>query len=229
MTTTDTLQPVEVQRPPRRRPIFLRLVLIVLAAVVVFRGLDDLLPSTPESPSFESALGRADRIEVGKVIEFQDFEVTILEAILLHPDDARVQVSSDPHDPDRFLHLVVTAKVRGDRHLVAYSGSWFGGPEEPRKGTRASELRAVEAWIGFSFVPPNGNRTIRDQIKLRVVALTGRDGGARGPGSHDRSECAEPLNPFDVCELLKSEGRVLGSASIDVGSLGLPSRFLQPR
>jgi len=60
---------------------------------------------------------------------------------------------------------------------------------------------------------------------LRTIGDRDRAEDMTGPGMHTANECAEPLNPLGVCEILKSEGRVIGKVTIDIASLGLPDEI----
>ena len=227
--TVETLEKSTAREPSPDR--WRRTLVVVLIGALAGGFAGAAVSGGDPPPTFAEAIADSDTVEVGTVLTEGGVEVSVLSAHLLRDADADVTVPFDPLEPDRFLHVVVKADLRGTEFLEITSGSFFGGTDDtgPRDGPRRIAPRATDAWIGFSGIsPPDGERIVRDRIELKVLALTGDDGGAKGPGTHTRRECAEPLNANGVCELLKSEGRVLGTVTIDLRSLDLPPRFLQP-
>jgi len=203
----------------RRRTIIrgLAIALVFLALPPLFRGLDP-----PESTWIEK-VARAHTIEIGRVVDADGFRVVVLDARRLRDEDAEKEEEEGfPPPPlfvegNRVIHVVIVAEgIRMDEQLVVGDPLLFGPTDverDPRRGTRA-----VEAFLPYA----QGQR----RIGVPLYALTGAEVGTgeRGPGLHTQQECAIPLNPLGVCELLKGEGRSIGSVTLDLTDLGVPDR-----
>lgn len=189
-------------------------ILVLLALPATLRGLSE------KDDPFQVKLGRARAHQVGRILHQGDLTVIVLEARRLQVEDMRPEYepgrSPIETEGNRMLHLVVTASGILNDETLAKSPLTISPEAAPRDGRR--DERALELWVPFA----RG----QTQIEFDVAALTGRSGGSRGPGSHSADQCAIPLNPVGVCELLKEEGRIIGHVSIDL-SLLVPSEILE--
>lgn len=171
-----------------------------------------------EPPSEAATLEAAETKDVGAVIRGKRSTLLLLEVRDLtdfkriHPGGGMwAPNSTSPHE----LKVAAWSRdLKPNEILSVTTDPITGGGGEERY--RGPAIRTAEAWLPFE---PNQTYPLR----VRVLALTGLDGGEKYPGSHDRSQCAVPLNPLGVCEFTKREGRQIEVITIDVKDLPLPS------
>lgn len=201
----------------RRRTLVraIAIVLLILGLPVVLRGLN------PRGPSWVEKVARAQTVQIERVVDAGRFRVLVLDARRLRPVDAEEEDGGPPAplfaEGNRVLHIVVLAEgIRNDEEL-ALDPLLGAGPVDAVGSDPRRAARALEAFLPFA---PN-----QERIGISLYALTGSDAGARGPGTHSQEQCAVPLNPFGVCELVRGEGRQIGSVTLDLIALGIPDEI----
>jgi hypothetical protein len=185
-------------------------ILLVVALPTFLRGLSE----QRHGPTEAEIRARAPSVRVDRVVKGKHTTVLLLEVTdlrELHPETAD---GLPPYPGTHELRIAVTATgIRKNEQLsfstdpftaVGINGPYIGPP-----------VAVADGAVDFS---PGYTKTIR----VHILAVTGEDGGERGPGTHTREQCAIPLNPLGVCEFLKVEGRQIDVINIDVATLPLP-------
>lgn len=182
-------------------------VLLFLALPFLLRGVFE------EEISNADALARAERVQIGTIMEGDASTLLILDARKVREEELGRLVPPS-YGGGRLLHVVATTDAlrRGEFLEVSIDSPFVsgGGPDPPPW----PPVRAQEVLLDFG---PG-----QEEMTVYLVAVKNVDGPARGPGSFPQRACAVPLNTAGVCELLKSEGRVIDTYTIRFADLDIP-------